>query len=238
MTDGGLFALYHLHQVDEAIQALRAQAAALDTGAAELAEAKRLAEASDGPSSELHALKAEQYRFETEQGTLQGKAQKLDAALLDGTVHSEKDRAAVAAELESVRSRIGNGEDRLLELLEAIPSAEAAAKSEMEQIESLKVTAASKMREAKVHHAEIKTRFEALLATRAGLASNVPDRLLKKYEPIRAKKGVGMGMVTDDHRCSVCASAIAEKVRDAVRRDEVQTCEQCGRILFRLEQHA
>ncbi|MCC6403407.1 MAG: hypothetical protein IT207_05300 [Fimbriimonadaceae bacterium] len=238
MTEGGLFALYRLHQVDEAIQNLRSRAAALDTGSHELDEAKRLEALPEGPASLAHTLRAEQNRLETEQGTHVAKLQKLEAALLDGSVHSEKDRSAVADELASVKARIASEDDRLLELLEEIPIADAASKAHAETIESLKAQAASKLREAKARHSEIKVDFDALVAKRAGLVSAVPDRLLKMYEPIRAKKGVGMGMLTDESRCSMCGSAVPEKVRDAVRRDEVQTCEQCGRILFRLEQHA
>lgn len=238
MPESGLFALYHLHQVDEVIQAMRSQAAALDTGAAELAEAKSLEEAGGGPMEAFHKLKAEQNRLETEQGTLASKAEKLDAALLDGSVHSERDRAAVAAELEAVKQRISRADDRLLELLEELPRVEEEAKSELDRIASLKAAAAAKMREAKSAHADIKAKFDGLLQRRAELAAKVPEKLLRAYEPVRAKKGTGMGMVTDDHRCSMCGSSVPEKVRDAVRRDEVQTCENCGRVLFRLEQHA
>jgi predicted nucleic acid-binding Zn-ribbon protein len=237
MEPGGLIALYRLHEVDAELGRLRAEAGSLDTGAAEAQEAKRIVEAS-APASALRDLHAEQNRLETEQGTLAQKAGRLEAALLDGSLHSQKDRDAAEAELAQVRARISANDDRLLQILEEEPAAALAAKEESERAAGLEAASAAKMRAAKARHAEIKRTYDPLLARRSEAAAAVPDRLLRIYEPIRAKLGSGMADVTAEKRCGACGMLVPEKSLDMVRRDELVQCESCRRILFRLEQSA
>lgn len=237
MEPGGLFALYRLHEIDAELLRLRAEASALDTGVAEAREAKQIVEAS-APASALKALHAEQNRLETEQGTMASKAKRLEAALLDGSLHSQKDREVAEAELAHVRERIGQIDDRLLQILEEEPAAAEAAKEESERAAFLEAQSAAKMQSARARHAEIKKAFDLVLARRAELAAGVPDRLLRAYEPVRAKLGTGMADVTADKRCSACGMLVPEKSLDMVRRDELVQCESCRRILFRLEQSA
>jgi predicted nucleic acid-binding Zn-ribbon protein len=236
MAENGLFALYRLHQVDAELHRLRGEVGRLDTGKAESDEAAAIEESEAGAKARLRAIHQEQAKLETEQGMLAGKIQKLETALLDGSLHSEKDREMAAAEAAAARARSGAIDDRLFELLEESEAAAAAAKEEAAHVEGLRRIAAGKRAAAKTRHVQIKAEFDALLARRDGLAGAVPERLLKAYEPIRAKLGTGMAMVTDGRRCSSCGVPVPEKAYDMVRRDEPVACESCRRILFRLEQ--
>lgn len=237
MEPGGLFALYRLHETDQEIHRLRAEAAALDTGAAEGREAARIADAAREASG-LAELHREQNLLETEQGQLAAKAEKLETALYDGSLHSQKDRDAAQAELDAVRARSAAIDDRLLAILEEEPAAQKAAGEASRRAAELQSAAAEKLKAARLRHAQIKQAFDPLLARRAELAAKVPERLLKLYEPLRAKTGAGMADVTDQNRCSACGMLVPEKSLDQVRRDEPVQCESCRRILFRREQSA
>lgn len=236
MAGTGLFALYKLHLIDAALYELKQHAAVLDIGRSETARIKQLESDPEGVLSASRTLSAELKDLELEQKTYDDKLKKLDSDLYGGKVVNPREVANIEKEKENIHELRAKNDERILELWDLVPPAKEAAKSIEDQISSLKSAVAKKQVAAKAEHEQMQIRYKATAAKRPELVKAVPVPLLSIYDKLREKLGVGMAMVTNDHRCGACGMHVPEKAFTMIIEDKVTQCENCRRILFRLDQ--
>ena len=236
MSGHGLFALYKLHLVDSALYDIKKHAQALDVGKEEQAQIKELEADPDGTLTTYRALSVELKDRELEQKSLEDKIKKLDTDLYSGKVVSPREVANIEKDKASIIEQRGKIDSRILELWEILPEAKEVAAHVEGQIATLKDAIAKKQAKAKAEHEKLQVEFKAKAALRPSLVKNVPPQLLAQYDKLREKLGVGMALVTREHRCSVCGMHVPEKAFTYILEDKVIQCENCRRILFRLEQ--
>ncbi len=236
MSGGGLFALYKLHLIDAALYEMKQRAAALDLGKAEAAKIKELEADPDGVLATARSLSAELKDLELEQKSFDDKLKKLDADLYGGSIVNPREVENIEKEKSHIRERRDNNDARILELWEEVPVAKEKAASIEGQIAALRQTIAKKQTKAKADHEALQSAYRAKAAERPAALKGVPAPLLAAYDKLREKLGVGMAMVTDDHRCEACGMHVPEKAFEHIIEDRVEQCENCRRILFRLQQ--
>lgn len=236
MADTGLFALYKLHLVDSALYEMKQHAAALDVGREEAAKIKELEADPEGVLGRSRQLSAELKDQELQQKTLEDKIKKLDSDLFSGKISNPREIAAIEKDKELVNEQRAKIDSRILELWDLVPPAKEAAANIEAQITELKETMAKKQVAAKSEHEKLQAAFKAKAAERAPAAARVPKPLLEVYEKLRAKLDVGMALVTPDSRCESCGMLVPTKALEHIREDKVIQCEQCRRILFKLQQ--
>ena len=237
MTAAELESLLAVQARDLAIDRLRhrratlPERAALEQQLADLAARRKVAAEIDGRRTELLA---EERRLDDEAQQLGARIADVDQRLYSGTVTSPRELQALQADLDMLRRRRTELEDRELEVMEqregadaALAAVEAAIGAVAAEVDRLRSAIAA-------NEAEIDAELAAEQAARDSLAADVREALLHDYELRRARnKGVGIARLVGV-TCQACHLTIpsteAERIRKAAG-GEVASCDNCGAIL-------
>jgi predicted nucleic acid-binding Zn-ribbon protein len=204
-----------------------------------LADAAKRGVELDGELAEATARLAEiserQARLEEELAATESRSADLERRLYSGTVTASRELVSMSEESDHLKQRRSNLEDELLELLDAREPhdalmAELAARREELVAEAERLLAAIAAEE----HA-IDEEVARQTVTRAQLFAAFADtELLANYERLRKRLGgVGAARLVGN-ACSGCHLELSAQEVDRLRRlppDQLESCEQCGRIL-------
>lgn len=148
--------------------------------------------------------------------------------------------AALKNEIERAEKDIIDIEDRVLELMEEAENLKPAIADAEQKFsaEKTRVTALLKSTDDKV--GILQGRSEALNVERTALASEVQtldENLFELYENLfRTKDGRAVVALEGEH-CSGCHTTVTRStVLEVEARKSIVSCEQCGRILYALEE--
>jgi hypothetical protein len=166
--------------------------------------------------------------------------QRRDRKRLDaGTVSSPRDLEGLQHEIATLQHRLDGIEDVELEAMERLEEAEqalAACTAQQEEIASARAAQLADLDEAR---GAIDTERAAVRADRAALVDGLPPDLVARYERSRAKHG-GVGVAALRHgRCEGCRLSLTPvdlAKAKAAPEDALLSCEECGRLLVRVEQ--
>jgi predicted nucleic acid-binding Zn-ribbon protein len=159
---------------------------------------------------------------------------RLDA----GTVSSPRELQSLQHEIATLQQKLDDVETRELEAMEELDGAElglAQVRASLATIASSREEHEHELTSARV---AIDADREAVAAERASIVAELPDGLVERYERSRANHGgVGVGALRHG-RCEGCRLALtpADRARlSAAPEDELVQCEECGRLLVRVE---
>jgi hypothetical protein len=185
---------------------------------------------------ERDGVASRQAVLETDLSATEERAQAVSRRLYGGEVSASRELQAMAAEIESLKRRASELEDRILAVLDEREPLD----SQVERIEG-EMTALAKERSLQTQRlaaAEggIDAETGVLERRRAEAASALPEGLLQLYERVRAKLGgVGAARLVGS-QCTGCHLTLPAMEVDRIRHlppDALVTCEECGRILVR-----
>lgn len=230
--DTGLADLYPLHKLDLAMVEIRQRAAALDGGKALKVQYEALKTEHAEVLGVESKLKEENKTLEEQVQLYTAKLKDLDKLLFSGKLVNPKEIAGYEAEIGALKQKRNTAEERLLELMEAIPAAEAAAKPARAALSKVAKAYDEKRKNDVAESAALQEQFTRLTGERGPLTMRVRKPLLDQYEGVRAKfGGIGMG-VLNGTACGACGTQLPTKVVEMVKEDRIVTCESCHRILF------
>jgi uncharacterized protein len=229
-----LAALYALQQQDTALDLLKKQFAALDSGRAE----KPAYEAAQAAYTEIAGLvtneSTELRDLELEQKSVETKRAEFEKKLYSGKVNNPKELQAMQDEVEMLGRQRARLDDKMLTLMETLKtnqSLEAQAKATLSEAKSaLKARYVAYEQEATA----IRAHAQELIQQRNAAVKEIPPALLKRYETLRAaKNGIAIAALEDGNACSGCKMGLpSELVRAVHVATEIHTCQNCGRMLF------
>lgn len=187
-------------------------------------------------SEERDALVRDQKRLEDEAAQVEDKASHEESALYSGTVTSPKELQALQEEVDSLRRRQRQLEDRQLDLMEQIEPLSADL-DDLQAQQAVLVQASEELTASLAEaEAELDEQMESERSAREAAVAEVDEQALADYESRKARLGgVGIARLTDGV-CGGCHLKLPAVERDRVRRlppDEQVTCEECGRLLVR-----
>lgn len=206
---------------------------ALDTAEAEVAaQAAVHAEAAEQARAEVRAAEREAEQVRAHQ---QRDRKRLDA----GTVSSPRELEGLQHEIATLQHKLDGIEDVELEAMERLEEAEHALAESTAAQDELAASRAAHLAELDEVRAAIDTERAEVRADRAALVAGLPPDLVARYERSRAKHG-GVGVAAlRQGRCEGCRLSLTPvdlaKAR-AAPDDALLTCEECGRLLVRVEQ--
>lgn len=229
-----LHALYDLQSIDVEIAHANAQIAAL-TGSKELrAKYSAAKTALDKAEKTLAVYESEVRDCELHLKSIDEKRGSFEKRLYSGSITNPKELSATEKEIEILKGKQGEMDVRTLELYELVEEA----KAKVDSVREITQTVETKARRVIKHEANEKARLEAeiveMTALRESTAAGFTEKaLLSKYESIRKHTGgTGIARVIDG-KCEGCHVAITSyAVGCLLKDDSVETCENCGRILF------
>lgn len=231
--------LLELQQLDTAIDQLAyrrshgdpvTRVATIEASLAEHAKSEQVIKAErDELSARLDALEHEAVAAQT-------KAEKISAALYDGSVSAIKDLEALQHELEMLKQRQRGFEDEELELMEAAEPVDAQLADSAHLGAELSADLESARLALTVFEAEIDSETDKLSIQRDPLISRIPPEVIAEYEAIRARLGQGAARLAAGGKCEGCHLALPSAEYSEIKRqpgDAVIHCPECGRILVR-----
>ena len=155
-----------------------------------------------------------------------------------GQVSNARELESLQSEVASLRRRQSDLEEGVLELMEKRETAQAlrdgaAAEGETVAADTASVTARSDVTLGEINELEAKAQ-----TARASVVAGLPDDLLALYDRVRAQSG-GLGAAPLRRgQCLGCRVQLSTVDLNAIRAaapDEVVRCEECRRILVRVE---
>lgn len=236
-ADPRLEALLLVQEQDTVLDQLRHRRATLPVRA-ELAVHEHELIRREGDVVRLQARRdeilVEERRFDDEAQSIATKAKEVDAKLYSGTVASPRELQAMQADLEMLRRRQRELEDRELEQMEARDSVERDLTAAEAALTERTDTVAAARAQLATHEAEIDAELEREAATRIEHATGIPPAMVADYEQRRANnRGFGIARLVGD-TCQACHLSIPATEVERIRRtggDPVASCDNCGAIL-------
>ena len=155
-----------------------------------------------------------------------------------GQVSNARELESLQSEVASLRRRQSDLEEGVLELMEKRETAQAlrdgaAAEGETVAADTASVTARSDVALGEINELDAKAQ-----TARASVVAGLPDDLLALYDRVRAQSG-GLGAAPLRRgQCLGCRVQLSTVDLNAIRAaapDEVVRCEECRRILVRVE---
>lgn len=195
-----------------------------------------VAERLEAAVTERDAIRRRQADLESEVAANAERLAGIEKRMYSGEVSAARDLQAMAAETEAIKARTTRLEDLVLEAMEELEPAEAAAASlegeaaglagRREELESELAQADSALAAEEAEH----------LAGRQALLADVPADLLDRYEKLRARLGGVAVAALHNGACGGCHLSLPATELDRIRKADPEAlifCDQCGRILVR-----
>jgi len=236
MASAELQRLWKLSQVDTGILEIRKRAGALDVGQAITAEINALKKQDEEVGGKARALSAEQKDIELQQKTIDDKLARIDKELYGGKVTSSREVETLEKEIASLKRQKDRNDDRLLELMDLVPPAKAAADKIAKAIEVRHGQLAERKKQALAEKTKLEEEFKRLNAVRPTMTQGISPTLMARYESLRQRaSGIGMVEVTKQKTCAGCGMSLPERTIETLKEDKVATCEACHRLLYYTE---
>lgn len=185
---------------------------------------------------ELQTVTRRQIRLEGDLAAVDARRKSDEGRMYSGVITSERELEALRSELATLKARKNELEDDLLQVMErheelasliqTLERRESELADGVAPLETTRDTAA----------ADIDSDLGAQEATRARLAAEVPDGVLRQYEDLLKRKD-GLAVAELQGRtCMGCHLELTiselEEAREQARQS-LARCVQCGRILVR-----
>jgi len=225
--------LYDLQQIDSRIARLETSLASLDDGLTLRTQVAQARSAEDAARADRSARQTRLRDLELELQAVAGKAAKVEQDLYSGRISNPKELRAMQEDVEALGRQRQRIEDEMLALMEEV-------ESQLEQIRGLETDRQARERaldealeDYTTRHRALTAELEAARRRREALAVEADPDFLRRYERLRGRKG-GVAVATVNGAvCSACHMTVPEALLNAAReRDEIRTCEDCGRILY------
>jgi hypothetical protein len=155
-----------------------------------------------------------------------------------GQVSNARELESLQSEVASLRRRQSDLEEGVLELMEKREAAQALRDGAAAEGETVGTATASVTARSDVTLGEINELTAKAQTARASVVAGLPDDLLALYDRVRAQSG-GLGAAPLRRgQCLGCRVQLSTVDLNAIRAaapDEVVRCEECRRILVRVE---
>jgi len=216
---------WHAHPAVAALADLQARAAEL--------EARRHV-----GSQEVQEARAAVRTAEAEAERIRGRQQRDQARLDAGAVSSPRELESLQHEIATLAQRLSEVEDGELEAMQTLEDAELALDAVNADLDAVASSREEHERDLAHARAAIDEELATVASTRATLVAELSPELVERYERYRRQHD-GVGAAALRHgRCEGCQLMLTpvDLARvAAAAEDELLRCEECGRLLVRVE---
>jgi predicted nucleic acid-binding Zn-ribbon protein len=225
--------LFQLQQHDLDLERLLAEQQALANALQASTQLKKLrieqARAQQELRAGLQAQKDAEWTLEELERRLRAQEQRL----YSGGITNPKELSTLQQEVQHLRAQQSRQEEMALEVMEAAESLQDRARRATEALQRAEEEWAKSNAEGILRRDQLETKRQELQTKRTQFADTIDAELLKRYEALRrSKQGRAISKV-EQNSCQWCRVILTPSELQHVRvSTELQTCSNCGRILY------
>lgn len=228
-----LQSLAALQALDTQIARARRAEAALDSGAAAAQTAASARAEADARTNTLHKLQADLKDSELKLKSVEDKRKSYHDRLYQGSITNPKELSNIEKEIGALGRQRSDLDERILELMDQVETAQTAQAAAEAAAHESDTRRADAVANTQARRDALQLDLAQLSRSRTETAALIEDKmLLKRYEDIRAKAGVGIARIVDG-ACGACHMSLPSAQITAVKDYAApQVCENCGRLLL------
>jgi hypothetical protein len=223
----------HLQELDARIDAERERIATIEASLHDRSEYEAARRRHQAATQPLRQLEADQKDLELRAGSARGQLTEVDGKLYGGRVSSPRELDDLQKRGADLRRQISTNDERLLEVMEQLEQATAAAGEADGNLRQ--VVAARKTLETDLlaERKSLVASVRQLQAERDQLRGETDATSLRLYDRLRTTRG-GLAVAEVKQRtCQGCRVSLTAAYEQRLRHgDALVTCQSCGRILF------
>lgn len=185
----------------------------------------------EAETARIDDMKKDYRRFDAEISANESKMQKSREKL--AAVKNNKEYQATLKEIDDIKERNSEIEDRMIERLDLIDAAEAQLKSEQEGLSRMRDEVSAEKKEIEKDREEYGKQLSRLEETRDRIDEKIDPAFMKTFEHSRLNVGLITIAKVNNAVCSGCHMNIPpQKYIELQRCDEVHFCPNCHRIIY------
>ena len=223
--------LYQLQEIDLAIESSEQ---ALSQIASQLGESKTVVRAQAELTLEnqrLEELRHQQHSAEWEIDDLVAKLAIAEDKLYSGEIRNPKELTSLQQEVDGMRARRSQLEDRALVIMEQVELAMASVASKSSELKTLEAEWRSQQKQLSAEMEQLKTKLSDLNHKRQLLLARIDPQAVEVYSELKKQKGTAVAKV-EQGICCGCRISLPITELQRARSDSLVRCSSCGRILF------
>jgi predicted nucleic acid-binding Zn-ribbon protein len=149
-----------------------------------------------------------------------------------GQVKSNQEYTAALKEIEALGSAIDAEEERLLELMDRLDSAEPDQKARASRLAGERSTLEARRGELTDKAASLEATIRSLEGEKPGFLAGLSDRVRRQYTRLLTRYGDSAVVRLSAEHCGGCGTQLPPQVAVEVgKNNQLITCQSCGRIL-------
>ena len=223
--------LARLQQMDTRIAALTGDVTAAESLARRDPDLERARETAAAAERERHSRETDAAAGEAEVNSLQARITTLDRKLYGGSVHNPQDLLEMQRELEVLRSRRSDAEDRALAQLGDLEEAVAVERAGLETLRDAEARRATEVAPLEQRLGALRGELAEAHADRDRIAAAIDPRELDLYRRVAQHRTPAVVGIAGD-ACGGCHLPLSNQERSAVRAGtSIAQCSNCDRIL-------
>jgi len=223
--------LYQLQEIDLAIESSEQ---AVNQIASQLGESKAVTRAQAELALEnqrLEELGHQQRSAEWEIDDLVAKLAIAEDKLYSGEIRNPKELTNFQHEVEGLRAKRSQLEDKALAIMEQVELATASVASRSSELKALEVEWRSQQQQLSKDMEQLKTILSELNHKRQQLLAKIDPQAVELYNELNKQKGTAVAKV-EQGICCGCRISLPTTDLQRVRSGNLVQCNSCGRILF------
>jgi len=223
--------LYQLQEIDLAIES---NEQAVSQIASQLGESKAVVRAQAELTLEhqrLEELRHQQRSAEWEIDDLVAKLAIAEDKLYSGEIRNPKELTNLQHEVEGLRAKRSQLEDKVLALMEQVELAMVSVASRSSGLKALEVEWRSQQQQLSNDMEQLKTILSELNHKRQQLLAKIAPQAVELYNELKKQKGTAVAKV-EQGICRGCRISLPITEVQRARSDTLVRCSSCGRILF------
>ena len=223
--------LYQLQEVDLAIESSEQ---AVSQIASQLGESKAVVEAQAKLTlghQRLEELRHQQDSAEWEIDDLVAKLAIAEDKLYSGEIRNPKELTNLQHEVDGMRAKRNQLEDKALAIMEQVELATASVASESSELKTLEAEWRSQQQQLSTEMEQLKTTLSEFNHKRQLQLAKIDPQAVEVYNELKKQKRTAVAKV-EQGICRGCRISLPTTELQRARSDSLVRCSSCGRILF------
>jgi len=179
----------------------------------------------------LEELGRQQHSAEWEVEDLVNKLTPAEDKLYSGRIKNPKELANLQHEVDGLRIRRSQLEDKTLEIMGQVELSTASVATLSDELRTLEAEWHSQQQRLSTNMEQLKTTLSDLKHKRQLLSANIDPQAIEFYQELKKQKGRAVAKV-EQGICRGCRILLPTTELQRARSDSLVQCSSCGRILF------